>query len=91
MSTVTVPRADVTTDEVSAALSQGPGPGFHVLPGVKTSLLIAAGEPGPGLAGLHPGGHGPQPRLAGVPGTSWNRRRGIPLPVAARPCLSVPV
>jgi hypothetical protein len=34
MSTITVPRVDVTTDEVSEALRQGLGPKYKVLPGV---------------------------------------------------------
>ena len=34
MSTVTIPRADVTIDEVSEALRQGLGPKYNVLPGV---------------------------------------------------------
>jgi hypothetical protein len=34
MSTITIPRADVTTDEVSAALEQGLGPKYNVLPGM---------------------------------------------------------
>jgi hypothetical protein len=32
MSTITVPRADVTTEEVSEALRQGLGPKYNVLP-----------------------------------------------------------
>jgi hypothetical protein len=34
MSTVTIPRADVTTEEVSEALRKGLGPKYNVLPGM---------------------------------------------------------
>jgi hypothetical protein len=44
MSTVTIPRADVTSDEVSAALSEGLGPRYDVQPGMKAPLL-GWGEP----------------------------------------------
>jgi hypothetical protein len=44
MSTITIPRADVTTDEVSAALSEGLGPHYDVQPGMKAPLL-GWGEP----------------------------------------------
>lgn len=44
MSTITIPRADVTSDEVSAALSEGLGPGYDVQPGMKAPLL-GWGEP----------------------------------------------
>jgi hypothetical protein len=33
MSTITIPRADVTSDEVSEALSEGLGPHYDVQPG----------------------------------------------------------
>jgi hypothetical protein len=39
MSTITIPRADITTDEVSAALSEGLGPHYDVQPGMKAPLL----------------------------------------------------
>jgi len=44
MSTITIPRADVTSDEVSAALSEGLGPRYEVQPGMKAPLL-GWGEP----------------------------------------------
>ena len=44
MSTITIPRADVTSDEVSAALSEGLGPHYEVQPGMKAPLL-GWGEP----------------------------------------------
>jgi hypothetical protein len=44
MPTVTIPRADVTSDEVSAALSEGLGPRYDVQPGMKAPLL-GWGEP----------------------------------------------
>jgi len=34
MSTITIPRADVTTAQVSEALRQGLSPRYHVLPGL---------------------------------------------------------
>src|SRR5450755_678487 len=34
MSTITVPRSDVTSDEVADALRQGLGPRYNVLPGM---------------------------------------------------------
>jgi hypothetical protein len=44
MSTVTIPRPDVSSDEVSAALSDGLGPRYDVQPGMRAPLL-AWGEP----------------------------------------------
>lgn len=44
MSTITIPRADVTSDEVSAALSEGLGPDYDVQAGMKAPLL-GWGEP----------------------------------------------
>jgi len=44
MSTVTIPRADVTSDEVSAALSEGLGPRYDVQPGMRAPWQ-AWGEP----------------------------------------------
>ncbi len=38
MSTVTVPRTDVTSEEVSEALRNGLGPAYNVLPGMHMSL-----------------------------------------------------
>ena len=46
MSAVTIPRPDVTVEEVSATLRHGLGPGYQVLPGMKTPVL--PGEPDPG-------------------------------------------
>ena len=39
MPTVIVPRPDVTSDEVSAALSEGLGSRYHVLSGTKAATL----------------------------------------------------
>jgi hypothetical protein len=39
MPTVTVPRADLTTDEVVAVLRNGLGDGYHVLPGMTMGQL----------------------------------------------------
>lgn len=44
MSTITVPRPDVTSDEVTGALTKGLGPRYHVLPGMKAAPL-SWGEP----------------------------------------------
>jgi hypothetical protein len=44
MSTITISRADVTSDEVSAALNEGLGPHYDVQPGMKAPLL-GWGEP----------------------------------------------
>ena len=46
MSAITIPRPDVTVEEVSGTLRQGLGPGYQVLPGMKTPVL--PGEPDPG-------------------------------------------
>ena len=37
MSTITVPRSDVTSDEVAEALRQGLGPRYNVLPGTAVN------------------------------------------------------
>jgi hypothetical protein len=44
MATITVPRADVTTDEVSEVLRQGLGSRYNVLPG-KAMNWNPVGEP----------------------------------------------
>ena len=49
MSAITIPRPDVTVEEVSATLRHGLGPGYQVLPGMKTPVL--PGEPDPGWPG----------------------------------------
>ena len=46
MSVITIPRPDVTTEEVSATLRDGLGPQYQVLPGRETRVL--PGEPDPG-------------------------------------------
>lgn len=46
MSTITIPRPDVSTEEVSASLRDGLGPDYQVLPGMETRVL--PGEPDPG-------------------------------------------
>jgi hypothetical protein len=46
MSTVTIPRPDVTTKDVAAALREGLGPRYQVKPGMRTSLLPGAPDPG---------------------------------------------
>ena len=46
MSTVTIPRPDVTTEDVAAALRKGLGPRYQVKPGMRTSLLPGAPDPG---------------------------------------------
>jgi hypothetical protein len=38
MFTTTVPRADLSVDEVAEALRRGLGPEYHVLPGVAVNL-----------------------------------------------------
>jgi hypothetical protein len=43
MTTITVPRADVTTEDVSGALRQGLGPRYHVLPGNSLDKEPASG------------------------------------------------
>jgi hypothetical protein len=46
MSTITIPRPDVTTEDVTAALRNGLGSSYQVLPGKKTSVLPGAPDPG---------------------------------------------
>lgn len=46
MSTITIPRPDVTTEDVAAALRKGLGPRYQVKPGMRTSLLPGAPDPG---------------------------------------------
>jgi len=49
MSTVTIPRPDVTTEDVAAALRKGLRPRYQVKPGMRTSLLPGHPTPaGPG-------------------------------------------
>ena len=43
MSTITVPRSDVTSDEVADALRQGLGPRYNVLPGKGINWNPAGG------------------------------------------------
>ena len=47
MSTITVPRAVVTSDEVADALRQGLGPQYHVLPGTGVNCWNPVGGPRP--------------------------------------------
>ena len=63
MSTVTIPRPDVTTEDVAAALRKGLGPRYQVQPGMRTSLLPGAARSR--LARLHRRGHRRRPRLPG--------------------------
>lgn len=63
MSTVTIPRPDVSTEDVAAALRKGLGPRHQVKPGMRTSLLPGAPDPGwsgasspPSAAGALAGG-----------------------------------
>ena len=46
MSTITIPQPELTTEDVSAALRKGLGPRYQVLPGMRTSLLPGAPDPG---------------------------------------------
>jgi hypothetical protein len=47
MYTITIPRPDVTAEEVAAALRDGLGPGYDVLPGMRqTASPFAPPEPG---------------------------------------------
>ena len=46
MSTVTIPRPDVSTEDVAAALRKGLGDRHQVLPGKRTSTLPGAPDPG---------------------------------------------
>ena len=45
MATITVPRADVTPEEVSRALRVGLGPRYHVLPGVQAAYPFGTLRP----------------------------------------------
>jgi hypothetical protein len=47
MSTITVPRADVTSDEVADALRQGLGSRYKVLPGTGVNCWNPVGGPRP--------------------------------------------
>ena len=44
MLTVTVPRTDLTTDEVATVLRDGLGAGYHVLPGMGMGQLPFQGH-----------------------------------------------
>jgi hypothetical protein len=46
MPTVTIPRGDVTREEVCQALRNGLGPRYHVLPGMEVTFGFAQPEPG---------------------------------------------
>ncbi len=46
MSTVTIPRPDVGTKDVAAALREGLGPRYQVQPGMRTGALPGAADPG---------------------------------------------
>jgi hypothetical protein len=46
MSTVTIPRPDVGTKDVTAALREGLGPRYQVQPGMRTGVLPGAPDPG---------------------------------------------
>ncbi|HEY1001152.1 MAG TPA: hypothetical protein VGD83_16060 [Streptosporangiaceae bacterium] len=46
MSTMTIPQPELTTEEVSAALRKGLDDRYQVLPGMRTSLLPGAPDPG---------------------------------------------
>jgi hypothetical protein len=46
MSTITIPQPELTTEQVSAALRKGLGSRYQVLPGMRTSLLPGAPDPG---------------------------------------------
>jgi hypothetical protein len=47
MSTITIPRADVTSDEVADALRQGLGSWYKVLPGTSVNCWNPVGGPRP--------------------------------------------
>jgi hypothetical protein len=47
MSTITVPRSDVTSDEVADALRQGLGSRYEVLPGTGVNCWNPVGGPRP--------------------------------------------
>ncbi len=46
MSTITIPRPDVGTKDVAAALREGLGPRYQVQPGMRTGVLPGAPDPG---------------------------------------------
>ena len=46
MATITIPRADVTPEEVSRALRSGLGTRYHVLPGTEATYAFGAPHPG---------------------------------------------
>jgi hypothetical protein len=46
MATITIPRADVTPEEVSLALRSGLGSWYHVLPGTEATYAFGAPHPG---------------------------------------------
>jgi hypothetical protein len=46
VSTITIPQPELTTEEVSAALRKGLDDRYQVLPGMRTSLLPGAPDPG---------------------------------------------
>jgi hypothetical protein len=45
MATITVPRSDVTPEEVNRALRAGLGPRYHVLPGMDAAFMFGAPRP----------------------------------------------
>ena len=46
MSTITIPRADLTSEEVTEALRAGLGPHYHVVPGMRMpQACLFAAEP----------------------------------------------
>ena len=45
MATITIPRGDVTPDEVSRALRAGLGTRYHVLPGTQAAYVFGAPRP----------------------------------------------
>ena len=47
MFTITVPRSDVTSDEVTGALRHGLGPRYNVLPGAGVNCWNPVGGPRP--------------------------------------------
>ena len=47
MSTITVRRHDVTTEEVADALRAGLGPGYDVVPGMRIPRVPLLGKPRP--------------------------------------------
>lgn len=46
MATITIPRADITPEEVSRALRAGLGTRYHVLPGTEAAYAYGAPRPG---------------------------------------------